>query len=367
MKEEFIGFYSPTQEETDSSWNEGIFCFDANSILNLYRYSESTRVDFLNALKSLQNRLFIPYQAAYEFHTNRLVVINGVKSTYHEINNFYKKCFEENINTFLNQFKKHPALNLDSIKSLNDEFLSKIVSELESQRTTHPDFESDDSILYSITEIFENSVGKDFSETEVLDIYKDGKTRYERKIPPGYKDLEKKKKGERNIYGDLIIWKQLIIYAQKEKKPIIFVTDDRKEDWWTIEGGKTIRPREELIKEFFDLTGIRILIYNADSFLHFAKERNLISEIKDKSLQEIKDVRVSDENYYWNKIFEAEKRNSINASRAIGELMKSAEFQRIKNSSYNIDHLFPKNFSLNNFLDKGNLNDLEDQDQDDDN
>lgn len=341
MKKEFIGFYNPTQEETDRSWNEGLFCFDANSILNLYRYSESTRVDFLNALKSLQNRLFIPYQAAYEFHTNRLVVINGVKSTYHEINNFYKKCFEENINTFLNQFKKHPALNLDSIKSLNDEFLSKILSELESQKTTHPDFESDDSILYSITEIFENSVGKDFSETELLDIYKDGKARYERKIPPGYKDLEKKKKGERNIYGDLIIWKQLIIYAKKEKKPIIFITDDRKEDWWTIEGGKTIRPREELIKEFFDLTGIRILIYNADSFLHFAKERNLLPEINDKTLEEIKEIRVSDEKnnskvyfkynkkFYASKLREAEEK--LKLSKEIHDIVANGIYEIIQN------------------------------------
>jgi len=295
MKKEFIGFYNPTQEETNKSWNEGIFCFDANSILNLYRYTESTRTDFLNALKSLQSRSFIPYQAAYEFHTNRLGVINGVKSTYNDVNIFYNKCFEETINTLLNQFKKHPALNLDSIKSLNEDFLSKISIELESQKNTHPDFESDDSILYSITEIFENSIGKDFSETELGDIYKEGKTRYEKKIPPGYKDLEKKKKGERNIYGDLIIWKQLIIYAQKEKKPIIFVTDDRKEDWWTIEGGRTIRPREELIKEFFDLTGIRILIYNADSFLHFAKERKLLPEINEKTLEEIKEIRVADE------------------------------------------------------------------------
>ncbi|GEN72916.1 PIN-like domain-containing protein [Chryseobacterium lathyri] len=295
MKNEFIGFYNPTKEETELSWNEGIFCFDANSILNLYRYTESTRVDFLNALKSLQSRIFIPYQAAYEFHTNRLSVINGVKSTYNDVNNFYHKCFEENINNLLNQFKKHPALNLDSIKNLNDEFLSKISIELKAQKNTHPDFESDDSILYSITEIFENSIGKDSSESELSDIYKDGKIRYEKKIPPGYKDLEKKKKGERNIYGDLIIWKQLIEYTKRAKKPIIFVTDDRKEDWWTIEGGKTIRPREELIKEFYDLTDIRILIYNTDSFLHFAKERKLLPEITDKTLEEIKEIRVSDE------------------------------------------------------------------------
>lgn len=296
MKKEFIGFYNPTQEETDKSWNEGVFCFDANSILNLYRYSEETRNDFITALKSIKERIFLPYQAAFEFHNNRLGVISGTKSAYKKIEETYKENFEVQITKFLNGFKRHPALKLDSIQKLNDDFLTKISRELEKQEKTHPDFDSDDSILDSITELFENHIGEDASKAELIKIYDEGEKRYADKVPPGYMDLtDKKDKGKRNIYGDLIIWKELIEYTKKERKPIIFVTDDRKEDWWTIEKGKTIRPREELIKEFYDLTGIRILIYNADSFLHFAKEKNLISEIKEKSLQEIKDIRVSDE------------------------------------------------------------------------
>lgn len=244
----------------------------------------------------LKKRLFIPYQAAFEFHNNRLKVIDGTKSAYNKIESVYKQNFDVNIANQLNSFKRHPALKLDSFKKLNDEFLSKISKELEKQKKAHPDFDSDDSILYSITELFENCIGTDIPKIELRKIFEEGKNRYAEKTPPGYMDMDDKKgKGERNIYGDLIIWKQLIEYTKKEKKPIIFVTDDRKEDWWTIEGGKTIRAREELIKEFYDLTGIRILIYNADSFLHFAKEIKLLPEINEKTLEEIKDVRVSDE------------------------------------------------------------------------
>src|SRR6202007_3275520 len=110
----------------------------------------------------------------------------------------------------------------------------------------------------------------------------------------------KQKKGERHVYGDLIIWKELINYSKKEKKPLIFVTDDRKEDWWTIEAGKTIRPREELIKEFYDLTGIRILIYNADHFLQYAKQKKLVPKLNDNTIKEVKEIRISDENRYSN-------------------------------------------------------------------
>lgn len=84
-------------------------------------------------------------------------------------------------------------------------------------------------------------------------------------------------------------------HYQQKKKPIIFVTDDNKEDWWLKENGETKRPRPELIKEFFDETGTRILIYNPEQFLNIARERNLISIIKDDTLNEIKDVRRIDE------------------------------------------------------------------------
>nr|WP_298344108.1 hypothetical protein [uncultured Algibacter sp.] len=61
--------------------------------------------------------------------------------------------------------------------------------------------------------------------------------------------------------------------------------------------GQTIRPREELIKEFYDETGFRILIYQADFFLKFAKEK-LNSSVKEDSINEIKEVRLEDEREY---------------------------------------------------------------------
>lgn len=106
--------------------------------------------------------------------------------------------------------------------------------------------------------------------------------------------LQKKDKGNKAIYGDLIIWKEIINYASAEKKPIIFVTDDRKEDWWRIENGETIGPREELIQEFFELTANRILIYNPEFFLKYAKERGLVKDIKQDSINEVEEMRKAD-------------------------------------------------------------------------
>lgn len=296
MKEEFFGFYEPTEKEIDKSWNEGTFIFDANALLNLYRYSTSTRNDFISALNKLKDRVFMPYQVGHEFHSNRTIVIETLNNSYNSLLNGIKELFEKSIKSHLNQFKRHPSIDIDSINKLLDEFIKKLAGELEKQKKNHPDFLVTDNVLENLTDIYKNKVGKQFSKDDLKKIFSEGKDRYEQQIPPGYKDLEnKRKKGEQHIYGDLIIWKEIINYTIKEKKNVILVTDDRKEDWWTIDNGRTIRPREELIKEFFDLTKTRILIYNADNFLHYAKERKVVTKIKETSIKEVKEIRKTDE------------------------------------------------------------------------
>ncbi|MBP6754736.1 MAG: DUF4935 domain-containing protein [Bacteroidia bacterium] len=297
MKKEFYGFYEPSLIEIDKSWNNGFFVFDANTLLNLYRYSDSTRKDFLMVITKLKEKLFMPYQVGYEYHSNRHNVIESIDKSYDTLLTSIKETCDKTITNTINQYLRHPSIHAENLKKTLDEFQKKIDSELEKQKNNHPDFKSKDEILLQLTELFENKVGKQFTSNELKKIYIEGKDRNEQQIPPGFKDLEtKRKKGDQHIYGDLIIWKEIIDLTKKEKKEIIFITDDRKEDWWTIENGKTIRPREELIKEFYDLTGVRILIYNADNFLHYAKERKLVSKIKEESISEVKEVRKSDEN-----------------------------------------------------------------------
>jgi len=299
MKRKFIGFYNPTKEEIEDAWSNGIFAFDANTLLNLYRYTDSTRTDFLSALKTIKEKLFLPYQAAFEYQNNRIDVIEGVENSYEDLYNLFPDNFEKNLSGPINKYKKHPSILIDKIIKIHSDFLENINKELAKQKTKHPDFKTKDEVLAELTDLFDSSVGEDFSKEDLMKIYKEGENRYSSEIPPGYKDLAtKQKKGQRHIYGDLIIWKELINYTKNKKQPLVFITDDRKEDWWTIQKGKTIRPREELIKEFFDFTGIRILIYNADHFLSFAKEKGLLPRLKLETIEEVKNIRVSDEKHY---------------------------------------------------------------------
>lgn len=298
MKKEFFGFYDPTEVEIESAWNEGVFVFDANALLNLYRYSEPTREDFFKALNNLEEKLFMPYQVGFEFHSNKNTVIKGLKSLFDSIPNAINELLKAGgkFDSIFNVAKRHPSIQVDAFQKLKEEFIQKIKDELENQYSSHPDFSKDDTVLERLTILYENKVGKPFTEEQLDKIYKEGEVRYKKEMPPGFKDLDSKKDlGNQRIYGDLIIWKQLIEYAKDKKKPIILITDDRKEDWWTKEGGETIRPRQELIKEFFDQSGIRILIYSSDRFLKFAKDRRLIDEVADDSISEVREIRKEDE------------------------------------------------------------------------
>lgn len=66
-----------------------------------------------------------------------------------------------------------------------------------------------------------------------------------------------------------MVWKEIIGYAKSKKVDIIFVTHDQKEDWWNTSNGKTIGPRIELRKEFYEETGKVFHMYTMSSFLSF--------------------------------------------------------------------------------------------------
>src|SRR3954452_1068066 len=75
MRDGFPDYYRPTNEDFERLWAEGVFVFDANVLLNLYRYDEGTRADFFKVVEALAGRIWVPHQAEMEYERNRLTVI----------------------------------------------------------------------------------------------------------------------------------------------------------------------------------------------------------------------------------------------------------------------------------------------------
>ena len=297
MKNQFIGFYELKKDEIEKIWKEGDFIFDANSLLNLYRYSAQTSNDFLQILNKIKEQIFIPHQVGLEFHSNRHIVIDSINNSYEGLIEEARGAINNSFDQTIKNYSKHPVIQIKELQKIKDKFLTEFNDELLKQKKSHVNFFEKDIFLDQLTSLFDGKVGSEFSHDELQSIFKEGASRYEKKIPPGYKDVSKNNKGNAHVYGDLIIWKQLINHSKQTKKSIIFITDDRKEDWWQIEHGKTIRPRQELISEFYKETGIRVLIYSSDKFMEYAKEKNLVTDLKQESIKEVKDLRTADVAY----------------------------------------------------------------------
>src|SRR5690606_818578 len=132
--------------------------------------------------------------------------------------------------------------------------LQNLKSELETNKEAHIKRIHSDDIKDQLSNIFKDRVGNKLRNDQLEEIIKEGEKRYTEKIPPGYADT-KKASAETFLaarcrpYGDLIVWKSLIEKCKTDNLPVIFVTDDGKEDWWLRFKGKTLGPRPELVEE----------------------------------------------------------------------------------------------------------------------
>ena len=79
MRQIFGQHHKLNSSEQASLWSTCIFAFDANCLLNIYRYADSTRADLFRVLEGMKGRIWVPYQAAKEFYKNRVMVIRDQK------------------------------------------------------------------------------------------------------------------------------------------------------------------------------------------------------------------------------------------------------------------------------------------------
>lgn len=296
MRKTIFEYLELSKSEKTDIWNTAVFVFDTNVYLNLYRYSKRTSSKFIDAMESFKEKIWMPQRVAQEFAKNRIKVILDTIQNYEKVRN--------NATVFTEECKK--TLNIKNIDG------DTKITELQNYITTWIDnYQKDnlviselsnDMLLERILSLYEGKVGKEYDKNELKEIYSEGDNRYKDKTPPGYKDADKEEKDEK--YGDLIVWKQILQYAQNEKKNIIFVTNDVKEDWWEIVNGKKIGPRIELKKEFHEATGMKFYMYNDIQFITLFQEnksepidKNVVNEME--TVNEYNDLKERANDLYY--------------------------------------------------------------------
>jgi len=316
-----------TDEREEKLWEDAIFVFDTSFLLDLYEFSKPQRQEiYENIFEKIKNRLWIPAHVQYEYLKNREAVISKpiknqleplekeikvIRESIKGLNGSINKDISKKIDSLKEKTKKsekHTCISsehfdaytvqIDMLVQHNSKALKeveliekKILDEIDSSRKAIENVEENDDLLEAIEKYFE--VGREFSFDEVIEITKEGKHRYEFKIPPGYGDYYKKEKKGTQIFGDLIIWKQILEYAKDKKLPIIFLTNDTRkdDDWCTTHSRGRIKPREELIKEIYDFTSVEFWMYESNSFIHNA-EKYLKSHIDDTLFEALRLIKI---------------------------------------------------------------------------
>jgi len=292
MRDLFTGYYPPTTSELERLWADSLVIVDTNVLLNLYRYSEASREEFIGVLDALRERLWLPHQVALEFHKGRVGVINTQWSAFDQVIESLRSA-DVTLQNDVGKFRKIESLDLENLILRRTEMTDELVKNLESVKSTQtkiPNNPDDDSVAIWVTSTFENKVGPAFPAERTKKVFEDGARRYASNTPPGFADSKKPSDSEK--FGDLVLWLQIIEHANQESKDVIFVTDDKKGDWWRIEHGQTLGPRPELISEFRDATSKRVQLYKPEQFLREAQPR-FKAKVSTATFNEVEDVSAS--------------------------------------------------------------------------
>ncbi len=226
----------------DKMKDDCIFVLDANVLLLPYASSSKPFAEIVKLYESLimQGRLFVPAQAMREFLGLRAKKLGEIA----------KQLADYQSQLSIPALPRLPLL-LDDADYVNAQTETKKAGDIKAARDA----------VAAIIDKLRGPIGTDpvsiayqnlfvdalLEETE--DHFKtasaDLKIRYAQKRPPGFSDAGKPDGG----IGDLLIWQSLIRLGATSKRHCVFVSSDRKPDWW-VQANGAFQPRLELIEEY---------------------------------------------------------------------------------------------------------------------
>ncbi|RWC34654.1 MAG: hypothetical protein EOS70_13805 [Mesorhizobium sp.] len=260
MRKVFHGYYPPADEEIEKLWSHGILVPDTNVLKHLFRFMPKQRAEVLAAFSSFGERLWLPYQVGKEFQQGWRSADTSNRNSYQKLKADLEKKRNE-VESLVLAFNRYEAWAPRSSMHQIGKFFDGLSQEVDTAMKGLP--ENPDNVFLAVTKLFEGRVGEKPKDIDVR--IKEAERRKREKIPPGYMD---------DGPGDYLIWAEIKEKAKAAKAPILFVTDDNKEDWWLKHSGKTIGPRPELRHEFFGETGEPFYAYAPDRFLSLLADRN---------------------------------------------------------------------------------------------
>jgi predicted nucleic acid-binding protein len=274
------GYIPPDADTIKRIWAEAHFCFDTNVLLDSYRYSDKNRAAFLKLLGALKGRLFVPNRVAIEFARNRVTVIRE----HFRPQQVIKSKLEELRKEIVTKYPRHPYL--EELVELVESARKQVDTRYGEAEKSHMSLITDDRILKELLLLI-GDVGEPFPQ---LDAEKEFRRRKDGAIPPFCKMDDDKDEERRS--GDVVIWIELMKQYEGTKRPLIFVTDDMKENWWRESAGRH-DPQPALVQEAHARTGSEVLFYTSERFSESAPGR-LGVDVPKGLAEETKQIRAQE-------------------------------------------------------------------------
>ncbi|MBW7475270.1 PIN domain-containing protein [Paenibacillus oenotherae] len=271
--------------------SDPIFVFDTNVYLQPYRLTPDARDQILKAFKDKTDFTFVPYQVYEEFlrHCDkerdsgfgkyikiRKEINSLVENTKNTTDGIFVKALEFKY-PLVGKLKNDLADIIANMKAVYEQYEKDIQPEIDKDKES---LRKDETKGYIEQLASEGKVGAIFTQAELLNIYAEGKLRYEHLLPPGFEDSVKDRDDptRRKKFGDLILWKQVLLHAKITGRDVIFVTRDVKGDWWELEGKDEVpvESRRELIKEFKEITERDFMMVTFNNFIAYNSRINKV-------------------------------------------------------------------------------------------
>ncbi|WSA77007.1 PIN-like domain-containing protein [Streptomyces sp. NBC_01799] len=302
----------PSENDPDRVhfFTDGIVVLDTNVLLSLYEYTPAARQQVLEALQSVQSRLWLPHQVGLEFVQNRHRIIIGRKKALEEARRILRNKLGD-AKTAIKEARAHTqkmlikyAQDTDASGELDakisnkaiDELLSGWSKTLEGQVTRLSDYDisispgsEGDTVLSQVASLFGDQIADPPDPAKTRQRVEEASSyRFPNLIPPGFKDAGKDT--ALSSSGDFLLWEETIAHmaGSADRSRLLFVSNDTKEDWYQPpgEGRNASRPWPSLANELRLRTGAELRIETPGDFYR-GVNRFLHTEIAEATYAEI--------------------------------------------------------------------------------
>lgn len=242
---------------------------DTNIYLDIYRSSSEYAEFCLNCLEKIKEMIVVTSTIDIEFNKHNKTLFNGIQNKYVnlrlEAHSHLEKAWN-NISKIFFDLEKNRYCGSDNfyceMEGLFDEarmLLDNLFDENKVKAQLDGYFSKVDHVMDMFNTIKQTMKMVEFSYKELYQLSQEAEKRFKNETPPGFKD---NKKIGLSKYGDFLIWNEIMKYAKDNHTNILFVTNDKKSDWWENE-----KFHNELINEFEKRTKHKIYGLTGNEFI----------------------------------------------------------------------------------------------------